>query len=184
MANLIEQHQPELEKVIEFLKGELNALRTGRANAAILDQVTVEVYGSRVPLRQIGSIAIPESRSITIEPWDKSILKDLEKSLREADLGLGITNEGKLIRLVVPLMTEENRKELVRILGQKLEQSKQSVRRIRDKIREMIMSEEKEKKISEDEKFKLFKSLDEVIKDYQEKIKKIGEEKESEIMTI
>lgn len=184
MANLIEQHQPELEKVIEFLKGELNALRTGRANAAILDQVTVEVYGSRVPLRQIGSIAIPESRSITIEPWDKSILKDLEKSLREADLGLGITNEGKLIRLVVPLMTEENRKELVRILGQKLEQSKQSVRRIRDKIREMIMSEEKEKKISEDEKFKLFKSLNEVIKDYQEKIKKIGEEKESEIMTI
>jgi ribosome recycling factor len=184
MSNIIDQHKPELDKAIEFLKGELNSLRTGRANVSILEKVMVEAYGSKMPIVQVGSIAVPEARSITIEPWDKSILKDLERSLREANLGLGIVNEGTLIRLTVPLMTEENRKELVKILSQRLEQSKQSVRKIRDRIRETIISEEKEKKISEDEKFKALKKLDETIGEYNDKIKKMGEEKEKEIMTV
>jgi len=178
------EHQIELDKAIEFLKGELGSIRTGRANPNILEKVTVEVYGSRMPILQIGSISVPEPRSIVIEPWDKSIIKDLERSLREANLGLGVVNEGTLIRLTIPLMTEENRKELVKILGQKLEQSKQSLRKIRDRIREAIMAEEKDKKISEDEKFKQLKKIDEMVGEYNEKIKKMGEEKEKEIMTI
>jgi len=184
MSDLIDQYKQELDKAIEFLKREINSLRTGRANASILDNIVIEAYGSKVPILQIGSVSVPEPRSIVIEPWDKSILKDLERSLREANLGLGIVNEGTLIRLTVPLMTEENRKELVKILGQKLEQSKQSVRKIRDKIRDVILKEEKEKKISEDEKFKLLKKLDGTVGEYNEKIKKMGEEKEKEIMTV
>jgi ribosome recycling factor len=178
------EHQQELDKAIEFLKGELGSIRTGRANPNILEKVTVEVYGSRMPILQIGSISVPEPRSIVIEPWDKSIIKDLERSLREANLGLGVVNEGTLIRLTIPLMTEENRKELVKILGQRLEQSKQSLRKIRDRIREAIMAEEKDKKISEDEKFKQLKKIDELVGESNEKIKKMGEEKEKEIMTI
>lgn len=182
--SIIDDHKIELDKTIEFIKGELNSIRTGRANANMLEKVMVEAYGAKTPIMQVGSISVPEPRSIVIDPWDKSILKDLERSLREANLGLGIVNEGTSIRLTVPLMTEENRKELVKLLGQKLEHGKQSVRKIRDRIRETVLAEEKEKKISEDERFKLLKNLDETTGEYNEKIKKIGEEKEKEIMQI
>lgn len=174
----------EFNKILEHLKIELNALRTGRANVAILDAVMVEAYGGQMSLKSVASVGVPDSKTILIEPWDKNILKDIEKGIVQAKIGLNPVNEGNFIRLVMPMMTEETRKELIKILGQKLEQRRVSVRQLRDKIREQIIKEEKEKLIGEDQRFKLQQKLDEIVREYNEKIKALGEEKEREIMTV
>lgn len=183
MLNL-ESFSPDFTKIFDQLKLELKSLRTGRASAVILDAVMVEVYGQRLALKGLASISVPDPKTIVIDPWDKNILKDIEKAIVEAKIGLQPINEGKSIRLVMPLMTEETRQELIKILGQKLEQTRISIRQLRDKIREQIFKEEKEKLIGEDQRFRLQQKLDEMSKDYNEKIKLMGEEKEREIMVV
>lgn len=175
---------PDFNKVIDRVKSELTALRTGRANAAILDAVQVEAYGQRMPLKGVASISLPDARTLVVEPWDKGLLKEVEKAIIDAQIGLQPINEGKFIRLTMPMMTEESRKELLKILGQKLEQGRISLRQLRDSLRDKIFQEEKAKLIGEDQRFKLQEKLDEKVKEHNEKLKKMGEEKEKEIMTI
>lgn len=180
----IESFNTDFYKIIEHLKGELGQLRTGRANASILDIVMVDVYGSRMNLKGVASITVPDPKTLTIEPWDKSIMKDVEKAITEANLGLNPVNDGKVIRLVMPSMTEENRKTLLKVAGQKAEASRISLRQLRDSIRDKIAAEEKAKTLSEDQRFILQEKLDKIVKEQNDKIKAMSEEKEKEIMTI
>lgn len=183
MFNL-DAFRPQLNKILDFLKVELGALRTGRANAAILDSVQVEAYGQKMPLKGVASVSAPDPRTLVVEPWDKGLLKEVEKAITEARLGLNPVNEGQLIRLPLPALTEETRQELVKILNQKLEQARISLRQSRDGARDKIFQEEKEKMMGEDQRFRLQQKLDEMTKELNDKIKAMGEEKEREIMTI
>ena len=177
-------YSPEFKKIEERLKTDFDHLRTGRANASILDLVQVEAYGAMTPLKGMASITIPDSKTIAIEPWDKSILKEIEKAIAAANFGLQPVNDGKAVRLVMPPMTEEFRKELIKVVNQKMEQARIALRQLRDQIRDKIFAEEKAKTMGEDERFRLQEKLDKQSKDFNDKIKVMGEEKEKEIMTI
>jgi ribosome recycling factor len=184
MNQYIQAKQNDLIKTIDFFKKDIASLRTGRANPSILDGVLVEAYGTKTLIAGLASINVPEARSIVITPWDKSIIKDIERAVVEADLGLNPVNEGEKIRLVVPLLSEENRKELVKKLSEKLETSRIALRQTRDDIKELIEAAFKNKAMSEDDKFRFFKELDEEIARKNDELKKIKDKKEEEIMTI
>jgi ribosome recycling factor len=169
-------------KSIEALNRELKRIRTGRASLSILDAIKVDYYGTLTPLNQMATLAVPESRLITIQPWDVSVIKDIEKSLLKSDLGLTPANDGKLIRISIPPLTEERRKELVKLVHKMGEDYKVSVRNARRDANELIKSLKKDGDISEDD---AFKSQEEVQKITDANIKRIDEccqEKEKEIL--
>jgi ribosome recycling factor len=182
--NNITNTQPEFVKVINHFRQDIATLKTGRANPAIFDGVRVESYGAMMPLNQLASISVPEARSIIIAPWDKNVLKDIERALRESDLNLNPVNEGDKIRISIPAMTEESRRGIVKILNQKMEQARIAIRGVRDDIKEQILEAEKNKEFGEDMKYQLIEDLDKVTTNFNDEIKTIGEEKEQEIMTI
>ena len=184
MNKYIQAKQGDLKNSIEFFKKDIVNLRTGRANPAILDSVVVEAYGAKTPIAGLASINISDGRSLVISPWDKSVLKDLEKGIVEANLGVGVVNEGDKIRVTIPLMTEENRKELVKKLNEKQEKSRIALRQIREEIKEAIEKALEKKEISEDDRFKFVAELDEEIRAQNEQLKFIRDEKEKDIMTI
>lgn len=184
MNPYLDEEKNKFEKAIDHVKQNISALRTGRATPALVENIVVEAYGSKMPLQQLASITAPEPKMILIQPWDKTVIKDVEKAIVAANIGLNPVNEGTALRIKLPPLTEENRKELVKLLKQKIEEGKQSVRHIRDEIREEIIKAEKEKKMSEDEKFRAQRELDEFSQKVNEQITKIFEEKEKEIMTI
>lgn len=182
--SIVDESKPELDKAIEHLKGELNALRTGRANPALIENILVISYGVKTPLQQLSSINLADSKSLTVEPWDKNLLKDIEKAIVEVNLGLTTANEGNFIRVTIPPMTEESRKELVKLLKEKSEKTRIAIRMIRDKIKEQIGEQEKNKEIGEDERYRLQKNLDELTGKYNDQVKEILENKEKEMMTV
>jgi len=184
MTNVIENYKPEFDKIIEHFKNEIAALRTGRATPALVENILVEAYGVKTPIKGLGSISIPDFKTILIEPWDKGILKEIEKAVRLANIGISPVIEGGRMRLSIPPLTEESRQELVKMLYQKIEQSRISLRSVRDKVKSEIVKAEREKQITEDDRYKLQEKLDELIEEYNFKIKEIGEQKEKEIMTI
>lgn len=184
MNKYIQAKQNDFIKSVDFFKKDISSLRTGRANPSILDGVYVDAYGTKTALAGLASISVPEARSIVITPWDKSIAKDIEKAITAANLGVNPVNEGDKIRLVVSQLTEENRKTLVKKLNEKIETAKIAFRQTRDQIKESIEGAFKNKSISEDEKFRFFKELDEEIAGRNDELKKIKDKKEEEIMTI
>lgn len=184
MNKFIEFKQEEFNKTIDFFQKEISLLRTGRANPGILEGILVEAYGTKTPINGLASINVLDGQSITISPWDKNVSKDIEKALVSADLGLGINNEGDRIRITVPKMTEENRRDLVKKLNEKMEAARISVRRIRDEIKDDIEQAEENKEISEDDKFRFIKELDEETNKTNNNLKDIRDKKEKEIMTI
>lgn len=183
-ADYISAHNGEFQDAIDFLKLDLSSLRTGRATPALVENVMVEAYGTRTALVGLASISAPDSRTLVIEPWDKSILKDIEKGIQEAKIGLNPVVQGKLVRISLPSLTEESRKELIKVMGEKLEQARIAVRGVRDTVKTEILQAEKEKEISEDDRYRSLEALDKAVAGWNEKIKKIGEDKEKEIMTI
>ncbi|MFH1838039.1 MAG: ribosome recycling factor [Candidatus Kuenenbacteria bacterium] len=182
--NLIESHKSEFEKVINFFEKDLEKLRIGRANPALVENLMVEAYNAQMPLKQLANINVSDSKTIIIQPWDKNLLKNIGKAISISKLNLPCATEGDIIRINIPLMTEQLRKEVVQIIHQKLEQARVNIRQLRDEIRNKIQQQEREKQISEDEKYYHFKDLDKITEEYNEKIKSIGEKKEKEIMTI
>lgn len=184
MNQFIKVKQNEFIKTIDFFKKDIASLRTGRANPGILDGVQIEAYGSKALLNSLASVSVPEARSIVITPWDKNIVKDIEKGIISYNLGLGIVNEGDKVRLVVSQLTEENRRELVKKLNEKMEAGRVALRQIRDEIKETIEASFRDKTISEDDKFRFIKELDEEVGVQNEELKKIRDKKEEEIMTI
>ncbi len=184
MNKYIQAKQTDFIKAIDFFKKDISGLRTGRASSAMLDGIYVEAYGTKTALVGLASISVPEARSLVITPWDKTIAKEIEKAITAANLGVNPVNEGDKIRLVVPSLTEENRKELVKKLNEKMETSRIALRQIRDEIKESIEAAFKNKAISEDDKFRFVKELDEEITRQNDALKKIKDKKEEEIMTI
>lgn len=183
MINL-DTNKPEFEKVMAHLKGELGALRGTRATPAILEHVMVEAYGSSQPLKALAAISVLDPKTLSVEPWDKSVLRDIEKAIQTANLGIGSAVDGQRIRVTLPPLTEETRRELVKIIHDKLETARQSVRTLREKLRQQVIEAEKKKEVGEDEKFRQLEKLDKMVGEYNEQIKKIGETKEKEIMTV
>ena len=177
----INQYKPLFGKAIEYLKTDLGSIRTNRATPTLLENLQVEVYGSKMSLNQLASIQAPEPKMLTVEPWDKNVIKDVEKSIQSASLGLNIANEGTFLRILIPPMTEETRQELVKVLNNKLEDARQQIRGIRDNIKEEIIKAERSKEISEDEKFKLVEDLNEMTREFNDEVKRVGENKEEEI---
>jgi len=184
MNSYINEKQGDFDNIMEYFKKDISSLRTGRANPVVLEGVFVEAYGVKTPLNGVANISVADSQSLLVAPWDKNVIKDVEKAIVDADLGLGVVNDGEKLRLNVPMMTEENRKELVKKLNEKMEKARISVRQLRDDIKEGIERDERDKEISEDEKFSSIKELDEKIKEFNEEIKISRDNKESDIMTI
>ncbi|MFA5076530.1 MAG: ribosome recycling factor [Patescibacteria group bacterium] len=182
--SIVDDQKPEFTKAIHHYTEDLKSLRTGRANPAMIENVLVESYGAKMPLKQVASIAGTDAKTLTVDPWDKSIIKEVEKGLGMANLGFSVINEGKLIRLVLAPLTEESRLKLIKVAKEKTEAARINIRSLRDRARDEILKQEKNKEITEDDRYNLQKKLDELTTQFNDQIKTLSEEKEKEIMTV
>jgi ribosome recycling factor len=182
IEKVYQETRDKMEKALEALKKDLSRVRTGRATPAILDGIRVTYYGSPVPLNQVASVAVPDSRQITIQPWDLKAIGDIEKAIRKSELGLNPINDGKIIRINIPSLTEERRRDLVKVTKKMAEEARVGSRNIRREANEALKSLKKEKAISEDDLFKAQDEVQKITKETIERVDKIGEEKEKEIM--
>ncbi len=173
-----------MEKAIEALKRDMGKVRTGRASLAILDDVKVDYYGTPTPLNQVGALAVPEPRMITIQPWEKNLIPDIEKAILKADLGLNPTSDGQLIRLVFPPLTEERRKEMVKQVKRMGEDAKVSIRNARRDANDVLKQMEKDKDISEDDLKRGEKEVQEITDEYVGKVDDIIAGKEKDLLEI
>lgn len=181
---LIAKHAEEFAAILTAAKRELAAVRTGRANPQVVESVTVLAYGVRSPLQQLASISVPEPSRLVVEPWDKSILKDVERALTEARLGLTPAVVGSTVRLQVPPLTAETRAELIKTVNAKIEQFKIRLRTLRDRIRDEVLQAEKTKTVTQDDRYATFRELDDLTKEYTAKLKDLADQKAKEIATI
>lgn len=181
---IIDKIKPGLDKALEHFKNELGSVRTGRATPALVETVEVECYGTRHSLKQLAAITVPEPRTILIQPWDQSVVKDIEKSITNSRAGLSVSVLGEQIRISIPPLTEETRKEMVRNLRQKMEAARMSIRSLREQAWREIQDGEKAGLIREDDKFRGKEELQKVIDEYNKKVDDLGETKEKEIMTV
>lgn len=181
---IIDNIKPDLEKTIEYLKGELNKLRVGRATPAMVEDLEIECYGQKMSLKQLSNISTPQPRLIVIQPWDKSILGGIEKGISRSSLGLAPIVDGDLIRITIPQLSEERRKELTKILSEKVEEARISIRHKREEAWKEIQEREKAGEIREDDKFRGKDELQKVVDEYNEKVEEMRKNKEQEIMTV
>jgi len=184
IAELIKEAEQRMQVTLDVLEEDLTAIRTGRASPALIEKLPVEYYGSTLPLIQLATISVPESRQLLIRPFDPSSLKAIEKAILASDLGLTPNNDGKSIRLNLPALTEERRRELVKVVNSRLEECRVAVRNIRREVIKNLRDLEKEKEISEDEEKQAEDELQELTDAMMEKIEQIGERKEKEILEI
>ncbi|MFH0930154.1 MAG: ribosome recycling factor [Candidatus Moraniibacteriota bacterium] len=184
LEQIVSNTKPKMEKGIERFKEEINKLRTGRANPAMVENLTVEYYGAKSPLKQVASINVPEPRLIVVQPWDKDSLVNIEKAINEAQLGLNPVNDGNVIRIAIPALNEERRTELARILGKYAEDAKVAVRQAREEAWDEIQDLVKNGKLAEDDKFRGKDMLQKSVDEYNGKIEEIREKKEKETMEI
>lgn len=182
--NSLKEKKYKFDDALEHLKKELNQIRTGRANPAIIENIMVDYYGTKTPLNQMANISAPDPRSLLVQPWDTNVIKEIEKAVRNSDQGMNPVNEGNQLRVPIPALTEERRKELAKVVNDKVEQAKVSVRNIREEILKEVKEMEKNGEISEDEMFAEQKELQKVVDEFNSKIKEIGEEKENDILTL
>ena len=178
------EYTRRMKKTIEVLKSQFATVRAGRANAAVLDQITVEYYGTDTPINQIASIAVPDPRTITIQPWDASCLKGIEKAIQASDLGINPQNDGKLIRLLFPQLTEERRKELVKQVKKYGEDAKVAVRNIRRDAMDDFKAKKKSNELTEDDLKIAEKEMQKYTDDYIKEVDKVTAEKEKELYEI
>lgn len=184
MQTVITTSEERMKKTITNLKDSFAGLRTGRASAALFDKIRVDCYGEKSPLNQVANISIPEARIIVIQPWDKGLISEIEKSIRASDLSFNPSNDGKVIRITVPPLTEERRKELVKQAKNLAEQARVAVRNIRRDGNEVLKKLQKNTEITEDEEKKRSTDLQKRTEDYVVEINKILSEKEKEIMEV
>ena len=180
--SIYQEARESMGKAVTTLKNELKRIRTGRASLSLLDGIRVDYYGTMTPINQMASLAIPESRLITIQPWDVSVIKNIETAILKSDLGLTPVSDGKLIRISIPQLTEERRKELVKIVGKVCEEYKISVRNIRRDSNEMLKMFKKDGEISEDDAFKAKDQIQKITDEHIDIIDKSYREKEKEIL--
>lgn len=180
----LSQARVRMEKAVEDFRKDLASVRTGRANVALLDHIRVDYHGTPMPINQLGNLTIPDPMMIVISPWDPGAVPLVDKAIRTSDLGLNPANDGKVIRVPIPPLTEERRKELVKHIHKVLENHRTAVRNIRRDIKEAIEKLEKEKKISEDDKKRSLDELEKVTHSETKKIEDLSAAKEKEVMEI
>jgi ribosome recycling factor len=173
-----------MEKAVDDFRKELATLRTGRANASILDSIRVDYHGTPMPVNQLGTVAVPEPTLLVISPWDPSVVSLIDKAIRASDLGLNPTNDGKVVRVPMPSPTEERRKEIVKHLHKVLENHRTAVRNIRRDVKETIDKMEKEKKISQDEQKRALDEMEKISHAETKKIEDLSAAKEREILEL
>ncbi|MDF2840916.1 MAG: ribosome recycling factor [Clostridia bacterium] len=176
--------QEKMDKTLQVLKHEYASIRAGRANPALLDRIHVEYYGSDTPLNQLASVTAPEARVLNISPWDSKSIPAIEKAIQKSDLGMNPSNDGKIIRLVVPQLTEERRKDLVKLLKKQAEEAKVAVRNIRRDANDSLKKHKKDGDITEDELKKSEEDTQKITDKYIKEIDKTAEAKEKEIMEV
>ena len=179
---IIDKIKPEMEKVIRFLEGEVLKIRTSRATPALVENIEVNCFGSSYPLKQLAAISCPQTNQIVIQPWDKSYLEPIEKAISQSNLGMAPIVDKDVIRLSLPLLTEEYREGLIRTLNDKAEQARRTIRHWRESAWNEIQNGFKEKKITEDDKFRGKDELQKVVDEHNDKIKEMLERKKKEIM--
>lgn len=179
---VIEEAKETMGKSVASLKNELKRVRTGRASLSLLDGIKVDYYGTSTPLNQIASLAVPESRLMTIQPWDVSVIKDIEKAILKSDLGLTPGNDGKVVRISVPPLTEERRKSLVKVIHKMSEEHKVAIRNIRREANEQLKAMKKDGDISEDDSFKAQERIQKMTDDFIKMVDAVYAEKEKEIL--
>jgi ribosome recycling factor len=173
-----------MQKAVDALKQDLGGIRAGRASATLVDRITIEYYGAPTPLNQVASISVPEARLLVIQPWDRKLLVDIEKAIQKSDLGINPTNDGQVIRLNIPPMSEDRRRDLVKTLHKKLDEHKVAVRNIRRDVQDKLRDREKKKEVSEDELKRSVEKLQKLTDRFIEDMDKVGKTKEVEILEV
>jgi ribosome recycling factor len=182
IESILQESKDRMGKTITDLKNELKRVRTGRASLSLLDGIRVDYYGTQTQLNQMASLSVPESRLIVIQPWDVSVIKDIEKAILKSDLGLTPSSDGKLIRIAIPPLTEERRKDLVKVISKMCEEHKIAARNIRRDSNELLKGMKKDGDISEDDAFKAQDSVQKITDEQIAKIDEIYKDKEKEIL--
>ena len=184
MAFNIADLRRRMEGAFQVLQGEFSGLRTGRASTSMLEPVQVEAYGTKMPINQVGTVSVPEPRLLTVQVWDASIAKSVEKAIREAGLGLNPQPEGNLIRVPIPALNEERRKELTKVAGKYAEQARVSIRNVRRDGMDLLKTLEKDGDISEDEQERKSEEVQKLTDDFVKKVDTMLADKEKDIMTV
>jgi len=182
--NDIDDLKSSFNEVLDQYQGDLKKMKTGRANTELLEGIQVDYFGNRTPLIHMATVGVLDAKTIEINPWNKSQIKEIEKAISKSELGLNPSNDGNVIRIVIPPMTEERRLELVKQLGKKTEEMKIRMRRHREEFWGGIQSKERESEISEDDKFKAKDDLQKLVDDYNKKFNEIETKKEQELMQV
>ncbi|CAK7043212.1 ribosome recycling factor [Tissierella carlieri] len=183
-TGLYKEAEEKMKKTISVYKEELQSIRAGRANPSLLDKITVDYYGQITPLKQVGSVSAPEPRMLVIQPWDVKLIPVIEKEILKSDLGLNPSNDGKVIRLLIPALTEERRKELTKVVKKNGENAKVAIRNIRRDLNEQLKKMEKNKEISEDDKKLAEAEIQKITDKFIEELDAVTKKKEDELMEI
>jgi ribosome recycling factor len=173
-----------MQKAVEALRQDIASLRTGRASSALIERITVDYYGTPTPINQVASIAVPEARLLIIQPWDRKMLTDIEKAIQKSDLGINPSNDGQVIRLAVPPLNEERRREMVKTLHKRLDEHKVAIRNVRRDAQDKLRDREKKKEVSEDELKRSTERLQKLTDHFIDEMDKVGKTKELEILEV
>ena len=184
IKEILSTAQTKMQKTIEVLRVDLASARAGRASVSLLDKVMVEYYGTPTPVNQVASVTVPEPRMIVIQPWEKNLLKDIERAIMKSDLGLNPNSDGSVIRLNLPQLTEERRKELVKTVHKKAEDARVSIRNLRREANDSVKKAEKAKEITEDEAKKANDDIQKMTDKFIKEVDTVMEHKEKEVMEI
>ena len=184
MKELYQEYDVKMQKTIEVVVSDFAGVRAGRANAAVLDKITVEYYGTETPIQQVASISTPDARTLVIQPWDTKLLKEIQKAIQVSDLGINPQNDGRVIRLVFPQLTEERRKDLTKQVRKYAEEAKVAMRNIRRDAMDYVKAAKKKSEITEDDQKKAEKDLQDLTAQYIKKVDEACAAKEKELMAI
>ena len=184
ITDIIKDAEKKMGAAVDFAREEFAGIRTGRANPAMFNKLMADYYGAPTPLQQLATFQVPEARTILITPFDRSAMTAIEKAIRDSDLGVNPSNDGNMIRCILPALTEERRKEYIKMAKTKAEEGRIAVRNVRRASNDVVKKQEKDKDISEDEMTRLEKELDQVTRKYVEQIDELLKSKESELLEI
>jgi ribosome recycling factor len=184
MNQFMQKYDGEFNGVIDHFRQELGGIRAGRANPSMVENILADMYGVKTPIKQMASIGVQEARVMVIQPWDKNLIKEIEKAITMANLGLSVSSEMSLVRVTVPQMTEENRKELVKILNEKLEAAKVALRSVRENMKEEIVDGQKNGDITEDDRYQYIEEMEKKVAELNKVLQDLTEAKEKEIMSV
>jgi ribosome recycling factor len=183
-ADIFEDAERRMQKAVEALRQDLSAIRTGRASASLVERIQIDYYGAPTPINQVSQISVPEARLIVIQPYERKLLTDIEKAIQKSDLGVNPNNDGQVIRLNIPPLNEERRREMVKTLHKKLDEHKVAIRNVRRDAHDKLRDREKKKEISEDELKRSSERLQKLTDRYIDEMDKVGKSKELEILEV